>query len=232
MSGCRLARPRPFAVGLVLIAIGAFVPPAPAEIVVLAGGGFLKASAYEVLGERVILTLASGGELRLPLSRVERIVEDEVVDAPESLGRAAGSDFRLNHDPADSAPAVPYGDQMLAAAEGAGLNPALLAAMARAESAFDADAVSHKGARGLMQVMPATGHRFGADPAALFEPQVNLRAAARYLVWLRDRFDDDLDLILAAYNAGEATVDRYHGVPPYRETREYVRRVRSYLQDS
>lgn len=232
MSRSRMRRSHRIAIAFTVIAAGTFVPPALAEIVVLAGGGFLKASAYEVLGERVRLTLASGGELRLPLSRVERIVEDEIVRAPESLDVVAGEDFRLDHDPADPAPTVPYGDQMLAAAEGAGLNPALLAAMARAESAFDADAVSHKGARGLMQVMPATGRRFGADPAALFEPQVNLRAAARYLDWLRDRFEDDLDLILAAYNAGEATVDRYHGVPPYRETREYVRRVRSYLQDS
>lgn len=213
----------------VLLTGAVLAAPASAEIVVLSGGGFLKVSDYRVEGSRVTVTFTSGGELRLPLARVERIVADEIVEEPEDDRGKPGTSIRLDHRAQDPTPAVPFGEHMRAVAERVDLNPALLAAMARAESAFDAGAVSPKGARGLMQVMPATGRRFGAEPAQLFDPQVNLDAAGRYLAWLRERFADDLDLILAAYNAGEATVDRYQGVPPYRETRDYIRRVRSYL---
>lgn len=224
-----MGRPKGGLLVTLLLAGTVFATPASAEIVVLVGGGFLKVSDFRVEGSRVTVTFASGGELRLPLARVERIVADEIVDEPEVDREQPGTSFRLEHLAQDPAPAVPFGEHMRAVAERMDLNPALLAAMARAESAFDSEAVSPKGARGLMQVMPATGRRFGAEPAQLFDPQVNLDAAGRYLAWLRERFADDLDLILAAYNAGEATVDRYEGVPPYRETREYIRRVRSYL---
>ncbi len=76
-----------------------------------------------------------------------------------------------------------------------------------------------------MQLMPATGSRFGVSPRELFDPEKNVDAGARYLAWLADRFDDDLPRVLAGYNAGEGTVDRFGGVPPYRETRDYVRRI-------
>ena len=218
---------RPSLLGLFVV-VGATVSPLSAEIVVLSGGGFLKATGYEVRDSRVTVALPGGGVVRLPLTRVERIVADEIVLDPVELG-GGSMEVRLHHDPDDPAPDVPYGEQMLAVAADADINPELLAAMARAESAFDARALSRKGARGLMQIMPATGRRFGAEPEALFDPEVSLRTAARYLSWLRGRFEDDLDLILAAYNSGEATVDRYGGVPPYRETREYISRVRRYL---
>ena len=100
------------------------------------------------------------------------------------------------------------------------------------ESAYQPAAVSHKGAVGLMQIMPATGERYGVTGDAkrsvtdkLKEPSINLRVGTRYLADLLDRFDDDLTLALAAYNAGEGVVDRYPGVPPYAETRDYVRLV-------
>jgi soluble lytic murein transglycosylase-like protein len=73
--------------------------------------------------------------------------------------------------------------------------------------------------------MPATALRFGLPREEIFDPERNLVAGVRYLRWLSDRFDGDLPLVLAGYNAGEATVDRYRGVPPFRETREYIRRV-------
>ncbi len=227
MTGCRRLS-RTLVAGLALTALGVVVSPLPAEIVVLSGGGFLKISDYQVEGTWVTVTLPAGGVVRLPLTRVERIIADEIVPDSIALDRDPGN-VRLHHDPDDLAPDVPYGKEMLEVAAAADLNPELLAAMARAESAFNAGALSRKGARGLMQVMPATGRRFGAEPEALFDPEVSLRTAARYLSWLRTRFDDDLDLILAAYNAGEATVDRYGGVPPYKETQDYVRRVRRYL---
>jgi len=103
------------------------------------------------------------------------------------------------------------------------LDPALVLEVVRAESNFDPRARSHKGALGLMQLIPSTARRFGVrDP---FEPMQNLRGGMAYLRWLYDRFDGDLRLILAGYNAGEAAVEQHGGVPPYTETREYVRRI-------
>jgi soluble lytic murein transglycosylase-like protein len=109
------------------------------------------------------------------------------------------------------------------------LPPSLVEAVARVESGLNPKALSPKGARGLMQVMPATGRRFGIKSDRLFEPEHNLAAGAAYLAWLMDRYDDNLDLALAAYNAGEGAVDDYGGIPPYRETQDYVRRVKAAL---
>jgi soluble lytic murein transglycosylase-like protein len=93
----------------------------------------------------------------------------------------------------------------------------------RAESAYDPRAVSPKGARGLMQLMPATAGRLGVEDA--FDPRDNVDAGARYLRQLLRQYDNDVVKALAAYNAGPESVARYRGVPPYRETRAYVARV-------
>lgn len=108
-----------------------------------------------------------------------------------------------------------------------GLDPLLLHAIAHVESRHDSNAVSPAGARGLMQVMPATGKRFGAkNEQSLFDPNTNLRASAAYLRTLLLRYHDELPLVLAAYNAGEGAVDRAgRSIPPYPETRDYVRKV-------
>jgi len=91
------------------------------------------------------------------------------------------------------------------------------------ESSFDPRAVSHKGARGLMQLMPTTAGDLGvSDP---FNPWQNISGGTRYLQQLVERFDGDLNLSLAAYNAGPGTVERYNGLPPYRVTQHYVKRV-------
>ncbi len=108
--------------------------------------------------------------------------------------------------------------------------PYLVAAIMRVESDFDARAVSDKGARGLMQVMPATARRFGFDASRLQDPVHNVAAGATYLRWLLDRYDGDLDRVLAAYNAGEGAVDEYGGIPPYKETRDFVKRVRAVMR--
>ena len=109
-----------------------------------------------------------------------------------------------------------------------GLEPALIHAVISAESAFNPTAVSHAGAQGLMQLMPATAKRFGVtDP---FDPIANIRGGARYLRWLLDQFQR-LDLALAGYNAGENAVIRYgRQIPPYRETQTYVARVMDFYQ--
>ncbi len=109
-------------------------------------------------------------------------------------------------------------------AETTSLPPRLLHAVIAAESGYDARAVSREGAVGLMQLMPATARRFGVVDA--FDPQQNVSGGAAYLKWLLDRFDGDLELTLAAYNAGEGAVARAgNRVPPYAETRAYVPRV-------
>ena len=107
-----------------------------------------------------------------------------------------------------------------------GVDRALLYAVASQESGFDPHAVSPAGAVGLMQLMPATAQRFGVQDR--LDPEQNLRGGAAYLAWLLTHFDQDLDLALAAYNAGEGAVHR-HGnrIPPYAETQAYVRAVRA-----
>jgi soluble lytic murein transglycosylase-like protein len=105
------------------------------------------------------------------------------------------------------------------------LDPVLLYAVIQQESAFNSRAVSPKGARGLMQLMPATATRFGVRN--VFNPQQNIEAGARYLRFLLDTFEGDLSLALAAYNAGEGNVRKYMGqMPPFRETINYVSEIR------
>ena len=107
--------------------------------------------------------------------------------------------------------------------------PYLIAAVARVESNLNPRAISHKGAIGLMQVMPETAKRFGFDARRLHDPVHNVAAGATYLRWLLDRYDGDLDRVLAAYNAGEGAVAKYDGIPPYKETQDFVKRVRAVL---
>lgn len=118
---------------------------------------------------------------------------------------------------------LPYGSAMVAAAERNRVDGLLLAAIVEAESRFSPRAVSPRGAVGLMQVLPSTATAFGSHD--LYDPRVNLEVGSRYLGTLIEHFDGNLELAIAAYNAGPAAVIRYGGVPPFRETRSYVRRV-------
>jgi soluble lytic murein transglycosylase-like protein len=193
------------------------------ELVIFAHGSRLRVERYQVQGETVRLELPSGGVLAVPLVTVERIIDDPRFSA-EPLPEEPPA-FSIAFAPHHGMPAVPYGDLIYRVAQRNGLNPQLLAAMVRAESAFDAAAVSAKGAQGLLQLMPATALRFGVEGDRVFDPETNLEAGARYLSWLAERFDHQLPHVLAAYNAGEGAVERHHGVPPYRETRAYLERI-------
>ncbi len=109
------------------------------------------------------------------------------------------------------------------AGQKAGVDPRFIHAVIKQESKYDAKAVSPVGAQGLMQMMPATAERFGLkDP---FDPAKNVEAGTKYLKWLLKRFDGDVSLALAGYNAGEGAVDKYKGVPPYSETQNYVKKI-------
>jgi len=217
-----------------LLALLAAAVPARAELVILTDGNVLKVKAYETAGEEARLTMAFGGRMTLPIERVERVVDDEVVPPPPAPVVAAA--------PAAPAPAIPlrfaegqpvpegpYGAMIYETARRHSVNPRVVAALIHAESAGNSRAVSRKGARGLMQLMPATAERFGIGKDRLYDPKQNLEAGVRYLSWLLDQFPNDLAKVLAAYNAGEQTVVRYQGIPPYKETRGYVQRIFSTL---
>ena len=104
-----------------------------------------------------------------------------------------------------------------------GLSPSLVESVIRVESAFNASAVSRKGAQGLMQLMPQTAVALGVRNA--FDPRQNIEGGVRHLRYLIDRYPGNLPLALAAYNAGAGAVDTYRGIPPYPETQDYVRRI-------
>ena len=122
---------------------------------------------------------------------------------------------------------LPFGREIGTAARRHDLDALLLASIVEAESSFRADAVSPKGAMGLMQLMPL--HVRGVDTP--LDPERNLELGARYLGSLQERFDGDLALALAAYHAGPGTVARYGGLPPWRETRQYIHRVMSLYRE-
>ncbi|MGE3840618.1 MAG: lytic transglycosylase domain-containing protein [Vicinamibacterales bacterium] len=197
------------ATGLVL------ATPSEAELVFLRNGRTLSVTAHEVAGDRVVLTLRAGGEVVCPSALVDRIEPDEV-PWPEPSSEPAASP-----GPVVMAPTGPFGELIEPLARVHGVDPSLVRAVVATESAFEPRARSPKGAMGLMQLMPITARQYAVrDP---YDPTSNLSAGIRHLKFLLDRYD--IRIALAAYNAGEATVLRHGGIPPFRETREYVNRV-------
>ncbi len=235
--------------GLLLSMLSA--PSAAASLVVFEDGRHLRVASYEVVeDDRLTVGLVGGGSMTIPLDVVERIVDEEYerpAPVPESAAASLASDalrpaprsVRAFSENLPSSPGLspssgasfssstissPFSSQILEAAKQNRIDPGLIAAVIRAESNGYPRAVSRKGARGLMQLMPATARRLGVKSA--FDPRENIRAGAAYLAELAERFGEtNPDLILAAYNAGEHAVEEHGGVPPYRETRDYVRRV-------
>ena len=180
---------------------------AQAEIAVLANGQTLKVTARRVEGDRIFMSLKDGGEVGLMPAEVRGFVPDEVID--EVLAPvAAGTDIRA---------------LAIATAQRHGLDPNLVLAVVKVESGFQTDAVSNKGAQGLMQLMPATAKELGVADA--LDPAQNLDGGTRYLRMLVAQYGGDLGKALAAYNAGPGAVKRHGGVPPYRETHQYIDRV-------
>ncbi len=146
-----------------------------------------------------------------------------------------GTVIKIVGEPINSAPAYRAMPRYLAslieeASRTHSVDPRLVAAVARRESAFDPDAVSKVGACGVMQLMPATARHLGVSD--VFDARQNVFAGTRYLRALLDTYKGDLDRVLAAYNAGPKAVEKYNGIPPYRETRAYVTAVRRTYEQS
>ncbi len=118
-----------------------------------------------------------------------------------------------------------YDSYILSSATRHGVDPALMKAMMHTESAFNPNARSPVGAQGLMQLMPATARRFKVSNA--WNPAENIEGSAKYIAWLMKRFNNNIEFAIAGYNAGEGNVDKYNGIPPFKETRNYVKSVMS-----
>ncbi|GAB4564804.1 MAG: hypothetical protein Kow0047_14840 [Anaerolineae bacterium] len=154
---------------------------------------------------------------RLQVGLLQRIVE--------RLVERTASTQTAQHG--DAVPNVPFSEIIALAARRFDVPSTLIAAVIKAESNFDPRAVSVAGAKGLMQLMDGTARQLGVTDS--FDPAQNIFGGTAYLRQLLDRYDGDLSLALAAYNAGPGAVDRYGGIPPYQETQTYVRRVLSEL---
>ena len=203
--------------GLAILLAG--TPFHAAESVVwFVDGRTLVVESIRIENDVATLVLDGGSHLMVPAARIERyrMSAAAVAVTPPAEPFVDETWRRL---------AGPYAETIRRAAQRHGVDPVLLTAMAEVESGFDPQAISHKGAQGLLQLMPATARRFGV--ANSFDPDQNVDGGARYLDWLLTHFSGDEQLALAGYNAGEGAVDRYQGIPPFPETERYVVRVLS-----
>jgi soluble lytic murein transglycosylase-like protein len=196
------------------------------EHVTLKNGFELDCVRREVVGDKIRLYLADKGLASAGDSNYLEVAADSVVrvetvvEVPETAAAVKlPSPVTLM-----TAPTKEEMHEMLAhAGEKHNIDEDLLASVVRAESGGQVRAVSRTGAKGLMQLMPGTASAMGVDDA--FRPEENISGGTAYLDSLLTRYHDNVALALAAYNAGPGAVDKYHGIPPYRETREYVARV-------
>ncbi|HEX7825621.1 MAG TPA: lytic transglycosylase domain-containing protein [Mycobacterium sp.] len=196
--------------------------PVRADLVTFTTGRTMSVKAHRVDGDAVVFTLRAGGEMSVDAALVASIGPDEV-PYPEPVVEVSPEAVPLR-GPAPVLAVNPTYDpiiQRMAAEQG--VDASLVRAVIQVESAYQPRARSSKGAVGLMQVMPATGRQYGIRN--LYDPASNIRAGVTHLKALLDRFP--LALALAAYNAGEAAVERFSGIPPYPETLDYVSRIRA-----
>ena len=182
---------------------------------------FLTAAATPVMAQVYVGASNNGSVVLSNFASVE--APNKLIDGPAPAGTSPRAPGALEQG------ATTVGSIVLQVAREVDVSPQLLHAVIAVESAYDARAVSTKGAQGLMQLMPATAQRFGVtDP---FDPHENVRGGARYLKALLEQFKGDVKLTLAAYNAGENAVVRYgNRVPPFTETQRYVPKVMARMQ--
>jgi soluble lytic murein transglycosylase-like protein len=203
------------------------VSPLRAEVIVFASGRTLSVKDYVVSGETITVTFRKGGDATFLKSLVARIDPDEVIEPVNEAPVVPA----ITTVPRTSFESRPFARLIDSVASEHGVDPALVHAVVEAESNYQSTARSQVGARGLMQLMPATARDLGVKSArTLLEPKVNIEAGVKYLKQLLARFDGDLTSAIAAYNAGPAAVLKYDGVPPFRETRDYVKKVLANFQ--
>jgi Transglycosylase SLT domain len=198
---------------------------ASAEIVFLVSGRTLSVKQHRDAGSSVVLALRSGGEVTCDRSLIDRIVPDEVPHPdPAEEAAAAAAQQQAKPDLSSVLQSTPYGELISSVAEAHGVDPLLVRALIQVESGYKPRARSNKGAMGLMQIMPSTARAYNVRNP--FDPKANIEAGISHLKDLLDRLGKT-ELALAAYNAGEAAVQRFKGIPPYRETQAYVSRILS-----
>ena len=207
----------------------AFASKASAEIVVFKNGRTMSVKSHRISAGMATLALRDGGHVTFPADIIDRVDPDEVpFDSPDSRedarvplaqGTPADPISTLMSD--EQLAARPFAELISSVAAAFQVDERLIHAVIEQESNYQARARSKKGARGLMQLMPATARQYGVRDA--YDPKSNLEAGVRHLKDLLSRLD--LPVALAAYNAGEGTIQRYGGLPPYPETRTYVRSI-------
>jgi soluble lytic murein transglycosylase-like protein len=206
-----------------LAVLASLLPQArSAEQVTLANGFALRCDHHAQVGDRVRLYLSQGEDSYIEFPPAEVVTFETIPDPPAPESSVPPAAARTSNSPAN----LTSGDihEMLNQAGAVhNIDVDLLASVVKAESGGNSRAISRAGAQGLMQLMPGTASSFGVKDS--FQPDQNVRGGSAYLDWLLTRYHDNLALALAAYNAGPAAVDKYHGIPPYSETRAYVARV-------
>jgi len=219
---------------IVVLALAAL--PASASIAVFVDGRNMKIDSYKMVDDETMqIVMKGGGSMTLPINRIDRIIDDEI-STPEIVaevkkiveeGVFPHRSWRYNET---SGPIFKskFDRIIVDAAKKFDVDAALVSAVIKAESDFNPREVSNKGARGLMQLMPATAERFGVTNA--YDPEANIYAGTRYLRWLLKTFDNNADLAVAAYNAGEGNIWKYNGVPPFRETVNYINRIAKHIR--
>jgi Transglycosylase SLT domain len=226
-----------FLIGVVLASLSSFA----GDVAILENGFAIRHERRQIVGimTRLYTTQSDfSSYVDIPTAQIDHFEKDDTPSVPAAIGAAStnsgAATINAVAKPTPTAPAPQPGkartltpEELQAAVNAASdkhlLDADLINSVIRAESGFNARAVSPKGARGLMQLMPQTATNLGVGNA--FDAKDNVDGGTRYLRWLLERYNYDLVKALAAYNAGPRRVEQYRGVPPYHETRAYVARI-------